>query len=93
MAVEIIDDVEHKYAPNPKLQGEHWEAEYPPIQTPHRWLINKFTGELFPNTVEFARRSDILEPYEGEPTKEDLNSLVHQDKKSKKSKTDEMVEL
>ena len=66
MAVEVIDGVEHIYAPNPKLQGQHWEAEYPPIQTTSQWLINKYTGEILPNTPEFARRSDILEPYFGE---------------------------
>lgn len=66
MSVEIIDGVEHVYAPNPKMQGEVWEKEYPTIKSSAKWLINKYTGELFPNTEEFARRSDILEPYMGE---------------------------
>lgn len=66
MAVEIIDGMEHAYAPNPKMQGEDWASEYPPIVTTSQWLINKYTGQVFPNTPEFARRSDILEPYLGE---------------------------
>lgn len=73
MAVETVDGVEHIYAPNPKLQGEHWEAEYPPIVTKSKWLVNKYTGEIFPNTEEFARRSDILEPYFGEMTRDGVN--------------------
>lgn len=66
MAVDIINGVEHTYAPNPKMQGEDWAREYPPIKTTSQWLVNKYTGEIFPNTEEFARRSDILEPYLGE---------------------------
>lgn len=67
MAVEYDENgVGHVYAPNPKMQGEDWSKEYPPIKTSSLWLINKFTGEIFPNTAEFARRSDILEPYLGE---------------------------
>lgn len=60
------DDVGHVFAPNPKMQGNNWEAEYPPIKTTAKWLVNKYTGEIFPNTEEFSRRSDILEPYLGE---------------------------
>lgn len=67
MSVEIDENgVEHIYAPNPKMQGEEWSKEYPLIKTSSKWLINKYTGEIFPNTEEFARRSDILEPYLGE---------------------------
>lgn len=67
MSVEYDENgVEHIYAPNPKMQGEDWSKEYPPIKTNSMWLVNKYTGEIFPNTVEFARRSDILEPYLGE---------------------------
>lgn len=76
MAVEIIDGVEHVYAPNPKMQGEVWSVEYPPIKTGSKWLINKYTGEIFPNTEEFARRSDILEPYLGElPTGQESETV------------------
>lgn len=66
MSVEVVDGVEHVFAPNPKMQGDDWAKEYPPIKTTAKWLVNKFTGEIFPNTEEFARRSDILEPYLGE---------------------------
>lgn len=76
MTVEIIDGVEHVYAPNPKLEGEKWSAEYPPIVTNSPWLISKYTGELFPNTPEFARRSDILEAYLGTP--QDLENQTTQ---------------
>lgn len=54
------------FTPNPTLNAETWEQEYPPIKTKSPWLVNKFTGEIFPNTPEFARRSDCLEPYLGE---------------------------
>lgn len=54
------------YAPNPTLPDGTWEENYPPIKTNSQWLINKFTGEIFPNTEAFARRSDVLEPYLGE---------------------------
>lgn len=66
MAVEVVGGVEHIFAPNPKLQGDEWAKEYPPIKTTSKWLVSKYTGEIFPNTEEFARRSDILEPYLGE---------------------------
>lgn len=76
MAVDVINGVEHVYAPNPKMQGQEWEKEFPPIVTTAKWLINKFTGEIVPNTVEFARRSDILEPYLGELPKEGQGETV-----------------
>lgn len=67
MAVVVYEDgVEHRFAPNPKLQGENWGEEYPPIKTNAKWLINKYTGEIVPNQEDFAKRSDILEPYLGE---------------------------
>lgn len=72
ISVEIIDGVEHRFAPNPFLQGEVWEKQYPPIKSDCKFLINKYTGEIVPNTEEFARRSDILQPYLGEMTDEGM---------------------
>lgn len=66
MASIVVNDVTHVFAPNPALSEEHWDAEYPPIKANTKWLVNKYTGEILPNTYEFARRSDILEPYYGE---------------------------
>lgn len=66
MATIQSNGVSYTYAPNPKMYSDDWEKDYPPIQTNSRWLINKFTGEILPNTPEFARRSDILEVYLGE---------------------------
>lgn len=64
------------YAPNPILPHGEWEDTYPPIKTTSHWLINKFTGEILPNTEEFARRSDILEPYLGELPRGDGGEVV-----------------
>ena len=93
MATEIIDDVEHIFAPNPKLQGEHWEQEFPPIQTNSKWLRNRFTGELFPNTAEFARRSDILEAYEDEGLQELPKGQTATKKKIEIKKPDDISAL
>lgn len=77
MSVELDENgVEHVYAPNPKMQGEDWVKEYPPIKTSSPWLVNKYTGEIFPNTAEFARRSDILEPYLGELPRDGAGEVV-----------------
>lgn len=62
--------------PNPTLNAEHWELQYPPINTNSPWLVNKFTGEIFPNTPEFARRSDCLEPYLGELPRDGAGEVV-----------------
>lgn len=62
--------------PNPTLNAEFWEQQYPPIQTSSPWLVNKFTGEIFPNTPEFARRSDCLEPYLGELPRDGAGEVV-----------------
>ena len=99
MTVEVIDGVEHVYAPNPKMQGEEWAKEYPPIVTTSKWLINKYTGEIFPNTEEFAKRSDILEPYLGEiPTGDGASTPVAivtevLDKLDNQTTTDELSKL
>ena len=63
MSYKDTNGVEHNFAPNPKMQGEDWKAEFPPITEPTRLLKNKYTGELVPNTPDMALRSDILEPY------------------------------
>lgn len=61
------DELENfNFTPNPTLNAETWQDQYPPIQSNSSWLVNKFTGEIFPNAPEFARRSDCLEPYLGE---------------------------
>jgi len=73
-----IDD-EHEnftYTPNPTLNAESWEQQYAPIKTNSPWLVNKFTGEIFPNTPEFARRSDCLEPYLGELPRDGAGEVV-----------------
>lgn len=67
MAIVMIGDDQVVYPPNPKMQGEDWAKEYPPIQSKARWLINKFTGDIVPNHEEFAARSDIYEPFLGDP--------------------------
>ena len=76
MATIVMDGVEHKFADNPKLQGENWEAEFPPIVSDAPFLRCKFTGQIYPNTEEFAERSDILEPYYGEAVDVAKNSLT-----------------
>lgn len=68
MPVEIIDGVEHIYAPNPTMHGEDWAREHPPVKTTSRWLRNKFTGEIVPNHPEFAERSDVYEAFLGDPS-------------------------
>lgn len=64
------------FTPNPTLNAETWEEQYPPIKTSSPWLVNKFTGEIFPNTPEFARRSDCLEPYLGELPRDGAGEVV-----------------
>lgn len=77
MTVEVDEfGAQHIFAPNPKMQGEDWVKEYPPIETTSKWLVNKYTGEIFPNTAEFARRSDILEPYLGELPREQQGEVA-----------------
>lgn len=68
MATVEVEGVEHVYAGNPKLEGEDWSKEYPPIQTDAKFLRCKTTGQVYPNTEELCYRSDILEPYFGEAT-------------------------
>ena len=67
MPVEIIEGVEHRYAPNPTMHGEEWAREHPPIETTAAFLRNKYTGDIVPNFPEFAERSDVYEPYLGDP--------------------------
>lgn len=69
-SVVIVDGVEHRFTPNPTMNGEEWKLDYPPIQTSAKWLMNKYTGELFPNTKEFCYHSDCLVPYHGEMTED-----------------------
>lgn len=64
------------FTPNPTLNADTWDEQYPPIKTSSPWLVNKFTGEIFPNTPEFARRSDCLEPYLGELPKDSAGVVV-----------------
>ena len=71
MASVDVEGVEHKYAGNPKMSGESWSKEYPRIETSAKLLRCKETGQLYPNNEEFCYRSDILEPYFGEPTDAD----------------------
>ena len=68
MATVEVNGIKHTFAGNPVLQGEVWSDEYPPITANVQWLRNKTTGEILPNHPEFAERSDILEPYYGDPT-------------------------
>lgn len=65
MTVSIVGGVEHRHAPNPRMHTEDWNSEYPPLNTDAPYLINKFTGDILPNTPEFRERSDVLEPYYG----------------------------
>lgn len=82
------------YAPNPTLSQGTWEESYPPIKTKSPWLINKFTGEVFPNTEAFARRSDILEPYLGElPTAEQGEVVGQVNQALAQADSGEMAEL
>lgn len=77
MSYKDTNGVEHNFAPNPKMQGEDWKAEFPPITEPTRLLKNKYTGELVPNTPDMALRSDILEPYfEDEDNTLDITKVV-----------------
>lgn len=72
-----IKGVEYAHAPNPKMYSEAWEKDYPPITAKTPWLRNKYTGDIVPNTPEFARRSDILEPFYGElPLEGDFDTVV-----------------
>lgn len=45
-ATTTYNGIEHPYAPNPRLSGEDWKREFPPIQTDAEYLRNKFTGIL-----------------------------------------------
>lgn len=78
-ATTTYNGIEHQFAPNPRLSGEDWKREFPPINTDAEYLRNKFTGDIVPNTPDFAQRSDILEPYFGDlgttKTKADLDEL------------------
>ena len=74
--IDTNDTDDFLFTPNPTLNAETWQQQYPPIQTSSHWLINKFTGEIFPNTPEFARRSDCLEPYLGELPQESAGEVV-----------------
>lgn len=77
MSYKDTNGVEHNFAPNPKMQGEDWKAEFPPITEPTRLLKNKYTGELVPNTPDMALRSEILEPYfEDEDSALDITEVV-----------------
>lgn len=64
------------FTPNPTLNAETWEEQYPMLKTSSPWLVNKFTGEIFPNTPDFARRSDCLEPYLGELPRDGAGEVV-----------------
>lgn len=63
---EYGENSNFSFTPNPTLNAETWQDQYPPIKSSSPWLVNKFTGEILPNTPELARRSDCLEPYLGE---------------------------
>lgn len=67
MTTEMIDGVPHTYAPNPVMRGDDWATEYPSITSNTKFLRNKYTGEIVPNFPEFAERSDVYEPYAGDP--------------------------
>ena len=71
MAKIDVEGVEHVYAGNPKMSGDNWTEEFPPIETTAQWLRCKETGQIYPNTEDFRYRSDILEPYFGNPTDAD----------------------
>lgn len=73
---QLEEDENYSFTPNPTLNAEHWEEQYPPIKTNSHWLVNKFTGEIFPNTPEFARRSDCLQPYLGELPRGEQGEIV-----------------
>lgn len=68
MAKVEVEGMEHSYASNPKMSGDSWTKEYPPIETEAKLLRCKETGQIYPNTEDFCYRSDILEPYFGEAT-------------------------
>lgn len=68
MASVDVEGVEHIFPGNPKMSGDDWSKEFPPIKTSARFLRCKTTGQLYPNVEEFCYRSDILEPYFGEAT-------------------------
>lgn len=65
MAVITVGGLEHRHAPNPRMHTEDWSKEYPTLNTDAPYLINKYTGDILPNTPEFRERSDVLEPYYG----------------------------
>lgn len=75
-ATTIYNGIEHPYAPNPRLSGDDWKREFPPIQTDAEYLRNKFTGDIVPNTPDFAQRSDILEPYYGDVEPAQVKSVL-----------------
>lgn len=103
MATVVVNDVEHVYAPNPKMETELWGSEFPPIVSDSKWLRNKYTGEIVPNFKEFAERSDIYEVYadtpQGAPLPEFANIGTPADRtpakqpKAAKASTEEMAEL
>lgn len=100
MAVIYVDDVEHLFAANPKLESDDWAKENPTISSSYKFLRHKVTGEVFPNEPCFARRSDVLEPYIGDPfsstpTVENLgtNSVGYEVTSSAGGNSDQLVTL
>ena len=61
----FVDDTGavHKFIEPPTLTAETWETQYPPIVTTAKFLFDPITKGLYPNTKQFARRSDCLIPY------------------------------
>lgn len=82
-------------APNPHIQENGlWSESYPPITDDCLYLRNKYTGEIVPNTPDHARRSDILEPFYGDPANpDDPYRAVKQRGKAKVADTQTMDSL
>lgn len=78
MAVIEHNSIKHEFAPNPRIQENGlWSVTYPPIEADTPYLRNKFTGEIVPNIPDYARRSDILEPYyQTEEEKTELKPMM-----------------
>lgn len=70
MSYVNVDGQKFLYADNPRMSpnAETFAEEFPVIVTDAEWLRCRTTSQVYPNTPDYAERSDILEPYFGDPS-------------------------
>lgn len=78
MAVTQYNDMQQAYAPNPTIQeGQSFRQAYPPVKSDAPYLLNPHNGDVFPNTDEWAKQSDVLVPYYGSEGNETVTDRVN----------------